>query len=97
MPAAIHDEAIDHKQHDLPDDGRQPRRDVEELVQRVSVEHSGGDKAADQRSDDPDDCSDDDPAGFEIALAVREVGAMLTNVGWEQTFATSERSKSPDA
>jgi len=36
--------------------------------------------------------------GFEIALAIREVGAMLTNVGWEQTFATtSERSKPPDA
>jgi len=26
--------------------------------------------------------------GLEIALAVREVGAMLINVGWEQTFAT---------
>ena len=25
--------------------------------------------------------------GFEIAIAVREVGAMLVNVGWEQTFA----------
>ena len=25
--------------------------------------------------------------GFEIAIAVREVGAMLTNVGWEQTYA----------
>jgi hypothetical protein len=24
--------------------------------------------------------------GFEIAIAVREVGAMLVNVGWEQTF-----------
>jgi len=26
--------------------------------------------------------------GFEIAIAVREVGAMLTNVGWEQAFAS---------
>lgn len=26
--------------------------------------------------------------GFEIALAIREIGAMLINVGWEQTFAT---------
>jgi hypothetical protein len=26
--------------------------------------------------------------GLEIAVAVREVGAMLVNVGWEQTFAT---------
>jgi hypothetical protein len=26
--------------------------------------------------------------GLEIALAIREVGAMLTDVGWEQTFAT---------
>jgi hypothetical protein len=25
--------------------------------------------------------------GLEIALAVREVGAMLTNVGWEQALA----------
>jgi hypothetical protein len=25
--------------------------------------------------------------GLEIALAVREVGAMLINVGWEQAFA----------
>ena len=25
--------------------------------------------------------------GFEIAIAVREVGAMLVNVGWEQTLA----------
>ena len=35
--------------------------------------------------------------GFEIAIAIREVGAMLTNVGWEQTFATTESSKPPDA
>lgn len=35
--------------------------------------------------------------GFEIAIAIREVGAMLINVGWEQTFATSERSKRPDS
>ena len=26
--------------------------------------------------------------GLEIAIAIREVGAMLVNVGWEQTFAT---------
>jgi hypothetical protein len=25
-------------------------------------------------------------AGLEIAIAIREVGAMLTNVGWEQTY-----------
>lgn len=35
--------------------------------------------------------------GFEIAIAVREVGAMLINVGWEQTFATSERGRRPGA
>jgi hypothetical protein len=35
--------------------------------------------------------------GFELAIAIREVGAMLINVGWEQTFATSERSKGPRA
>ncbi len=28
--------------------------------------------------------------GLEIALAVREVGAMLINVGWEQTFASRD-------
>jgi hypothetical protein len=26
--------------------------------------------------------------GLEIAVAIREVGAMLINVGWEQTFAS---------
>ena len=32
--------------------------------------------------------------GLEIAIAVREVGAMLINVGWEQTFATGGRPDS---
>jgi hypothetical protein len=27
--------------------------------------------------------------GLEIAIAVREVGAMLINVGWEQTYSAS--------
>jgi hypothetical protein len=35
--------------------------------------------------------------GYEIAIAIREVGAMLINVGWEQTFATGKRSDQPDA
>jgi hypothetical protein len=30
--------------------------------------------------------------GLEIALAVREVGAMLVNVGWEQPYATNRDS-----
>jgi hypothetical protein len=30
--------------------------------------------------------------GLEIAIAIREVGAMLINVGWEQTLATTRRS-----
>jgi hypothetical protein len=30
--------------------------------------------------------------GFEIAIAIREVGAMLINVGWEQTFAATDKS-----
>jgi hypothetical protein len=34
--------------------------------------------------------------GFEIAIAIREVGAMLTNVGWEQTFATGRSSPEAD-
>jgi hypothetical protein len=28
--------------------------------------------------------------GLEIAIAVREVGAMLVNVGWEQSFAAAK-------
>jgi hypothetical protein len=28
--------------------------------------------------------------GYEIAIAIREVGALLTNVGWEQTYATTQ-------
>ena len=35
--------------------------------------------------------------GFEISTAIREVGAMLINVGWEQTFVTGKRSDQPDA
>jgi hypothetical protein len=36
--------------------------------------------------------------GFEMAIAIREVGAMLINVGWEQTFAAggSTSGESPD-
>jgi hypothetical protein len=34
--------------------------------------------------------------GFEIAIAIREVGAMLINVGWEQTFATNRRALGRD-
>jgi hypothetical protein len=30
--------------------------------------------------------------GLEIAVAIREVGAMLVNVGWEQSFATTKRT-----
>jgi hypothetical protein len=30
--------------------------------------------------------------GLEIALAIREVGAMLINVGWEQSYATNKGS-----
>jgi len=28
--------------------------------------------------------------GIEIAIAVREVGAMLVNVGWEQSYAANQ-------
>jgi hypothetical protein len=31
--------------------------------------------------------------GLEIALAVREVGAMLVNVGWEQSLAATRDSR----
>lgn len=30
--------------------------------------------------------------GLEIAVAIREVGAMLVNVGWEQSFASDRAS-----
>ena len=32
--------------------------------------------------------------GLEIALAVREVGAMLVNVGWEQSFSGEHQGDS---
>jgi hypothetical protein len=32
--------------------------------------------------------------GLEIALAVREVGAMLVNVGWEQSFSADRQDDS---
>ncbi len=31
--------------------------------------------------------------GIEIAIALREVGAMLTNVGWEQSFAAQDSQR----
>ena len=34
--------------------------------------------------------------GYEIAIAIREVGAMLTNVGWEQTYATTKPAADSD-
>jgi hypothetical protein len=35
--------------------------------------------------------------GLEIALAVREVGAMLVNVGWEQSYAAQKPPDTPGA
>jgi len=34
--------------------------------------------------------------GLEIAVAVREVGAMLVNVGWEQTYTANEGTGGPE-
>ena len=34
--------------------------------------------------------------GLEIAIAVREVGAMLTNVGWEQSYASNREAGAPE-
>lgn len=34
--------------------------------------------------------------GYEIAIAIREVGAMLINVGWEQTYATNKPASGSD-
>ena len=31
--------------------------------------------------------------GYEIAIAIREVGAMLINVGWEQTYAADRKTQ----
>jgi hypothetical protein len=31
--------------------------------------------------------------GLEIAVAIREVGAMLINVGWEQTYVSGRSSE----
>ena len=31
--------------------------------------------------------------GLELAVAIREVGAMLVNVGWEQSFATTKQGQ----
>ena len=63
VPAAIHDEAVDHEQRDCADYGRQPRGDVEELVEWVGVEQRRSDEAAEQSADDPDDRGDDEPTG----------------------------------
>lgn len=30
--------------------------------------------------------------GLEIAVAIREVGAMLVNVGWEQSYSAPDKS-----
>jgi len=35
--------------------------------------------------------------GLEIALSVREVGAMLVNVGWEQSYAARKPPDTPGA
>jgi len=31
--------------------------------------------------------------GLEIAVAIREVGAMLVNVGWEQSYSVPDKSR----
>jgi hypothetical protein len=31
--------------------------------------------------------------GFEIAVAIREVGALLTNVGWEQAYSANSATR----
>jgi hypothetical protein len=33
--------------------------------------------------------------GLELAIAVREVGAMLVNVGWEQSYADQKSRDAP--
>jgi hypothetical protein len=35
--------------------------------------------------------------GLEIAIAVREVGAMLINVGWEQTYSSKRPPRESEA
>jgi 3',5'-cyclic AMP phosphodiesterase CpdA len=60
--APSHDQPIDQQQDDRADDRRQPRADIEELVERVGVEDPPGDEAPEQRAGDPDEGRDDDPA-----------------------------------
>jgi hypothetical protein len=31
--------------------------------------------------------------GLEIAVAIREVGAMLVNVGWEQSYSSGDKTR----
>ena len=35
--------------------------------------------------------------GVEIAIAIREVGAMLVNLGWEQTYGANRPSEPSEA
>ena len=70
---SIHDHPVHDEQDDRSDDGGQPCRDVEELVQRMGAEEGGREEAAEKSTDDSDDCRDDQAAGVlagRIALAM---------------------------
>src|SRR5689334_13364977 len=59
---SAHEHAVDDEQDDRPDDGRQPAREIPELVERVGVEQRSGERTAEQRADDTDDRGHDEPA-----------------------------------
>src|ERR1700733_15257424 len=55
------EQVIGGQQDGRADDGGKPGRDVEEALQAVDVEQLGGQPAAQQRPDDPDDAGQDQP------------------------------------
>src|SRR5215211_1801745 len=61
--AATGDGSVSHEQHERPDDRRDPRADVEELVDRIAEAERLGDETPKDRPDDADDRRDDDPTG----------------------------------
>jgi hypothetical protein len=57
-----HNNAVEHEQDDRADDGCQPGRDVEKLIERVRPEESGREKATQERTGDTDERGHDQAA-----------------------------------
>ena len=62
--AATHDHAVHHEQDDRADNGRDPRRDIEEVIERMGVEKRRSKESADEGAGHADQHSHDDPAGI---------------------------------